>query len=96
MPPVPGCYDGAIAGLSMDDNMRKELCIEAFEQACRRQNAYGMLFHSDRGASMPVTVSEPHWPNTGQSRVCPAQAAVMITREWKASSPLLRKKSSAA
>ncbi len=48
--PVLDCFDGAIVGLSMDDNMRKELCIEAFEQACRRQGAYGMIFHSDRGS----------------------------------------------
>ena len=48
--PVMDCFDGAIVGLSMDDNMQKELCIEAFEQSCRRQNAYGMIFHSDRGS----------------------------------------------
>jgi len=48
--PVFDCFDGAIVGLAMDDNMRKELCIEAFEQACRRQKAYGMIFHSDRGS----------------------------------------------
>jgi len=47
--PVLDCYDGTIVGLAMQDNMRKELCIEAFEQSCRRQNAYGMVFHSDRG-----------------------------------------------
>ena len=34
----------------MDDNMRKELCIESFNQACLRHNAYGMIFHSDRGS----------------------------------------------
>lgn len=44
------CYDGAIVGLSMDDNMRKELCISSFESACKRYNAYGMIFHSDRGS----------------------------------------------
>lgn len=48
--PVFDCFDGAIVGLCMDNNMRKELCVEAFEQACRRQNAYGMIFHSDRGS----------------------------------------------
>jgi transposase InsO family protein len=48
--PVLDCFDGAIVGLAMDDNMRKELCINAFEQACRRQSAYGMIFHSDRGS----------------------------------------------
>jgi len=47
--PVLDCYDGAIVGLSMDDNMRRQLCIDAFEQSCRRQGAYGMIFHSDRG-----------------------------------------------
>jgi len=48
--PVLDCYDGAIVGLSMDDNMRRQLCIDAFEQSCRRQGAYGMIFHSDRGS----------------------------------------------
>ncbi len=48
--PVFDCFDGAIVGLSMDDNMRKELCIKAFEQACRSQNASGMILHSDRGS----------------------------------------------
>jgi transposase InsO family protein len=48
--PIFDCFDGAIVGLEMDDNMRKELYINAFEQACRRQNAYGVLLHSDRGS----------------------------------------------
>jgi transposase InsO family protein len=47
--PVLDCFDGQIVGLAMDDNMKKELCIEAFEQACRQNNASGMVFHSDRG-----------------------------------------------
>jgi transposase InsO family protein len=48
--PVLDCFDGQIVGLTMDDNMRKELCIAAFEQACQRYNAIGMIFHSDRGS----------------------------------------------
>ena len=48
--PILDCFDGQIVGLSMEDNMRKELCIGAFEQACQRHNAYGMIFHSDRGS----------------------------------------------
>ena len=46
---VLDCYDGAIVGLSMADNMKKELCISAFEKACNRYNASNMIFHSDRG-----------------------------------------------
>ena len=30
--------------------MRKEICIEAFENACRRTGARGMILHSDRGS----------------------------------------------
>jgi len=48
--PVLDCFDGQIVGLSMDTNMQKELCINAFKQACASQNAYGMTFHSDRGS----------------------------------------------
>lgn len=47
---VLDCCGGEIVGLAMDDNMRKELCIQAFENACKAQNAYGMIFHSDRGS----------------------------------------------
>ena len=48
--PVLDCFDGAIVGLAMDDNMGRKLCMDAFEQACRRQRAFGMIFHSDRGS----------------------------------------------
>ena len=47
---VLDCFDGAILGLTMDDNMRKELCIESFLQACKMYNARNMIFHSDRGS----------------------------------------------
>jgi transposase InsO family protein len=48
--PVLDCFNGEIVGLAMDDNMRKELCIQAFENACKVRNARGMIFHSDRGS----------------------------------------------
>jgi len=49
--PILDCFDGQIVGLAMDDNMKKELCIAAFEQASQKYNAYGMVFHSDRGST---------------------------------------------
>lgn len=36
--PVLDCYNGEIVGLAMDDNMKKGLCIKAFESACRSQS----------------------------------------------------------
>jgi transposase InsO family protein len=48
--PIMDCFDGQIVGLVMYNNMKKELCINTFEQACQRHNAYGMIFHSDRGS----------------------------------------------
>jgi transposase InsO family protein len=47
---VLDCFNGEIVGLAMDDNMRKELCIQAFENACKSRTARGMIFHSDRGS----------------------------------------------
>ena len=47
---VLDCFNGEIVGLAMDDNMRKELCIQAFDNACKASNARGMIFHSDRGS----------------------------------------------
>ena len=34
----------------MDNNMKKELCIHAFQSACRAQGASEMILHSDRGS----------------------------------------------
>jgi transposase InsO family protein len=34
----------------MDDNMKAGLCKKAFKQACIKEQAYGMLFHSDKGS----------------------------------------------
>jgi hypothetical protein len=31
----------------MDDNMRADLCVEAFQNACRDDGAEGMILHSD-------------------------------------------------
>lgn len=47
---VLDCFNGEIVGFAMDDNMRKELCIQAFENACKARNARGMIYHSDRGS----------------------------------------------
>lgn len=48
--PVLDCCNGEIVGLCMDDNMRAQLCIRAFESACRHHNARDMILHSDRGS----------------------------------------------
>ncbi|MDD2372365.1 MAG: IS3 family transposase [Syntrophomonadaceae bacterium] len=47
---VLDCFDGAIVGLQMADNMRAELCVDAFTSATNKHQAYGMIFHSDRGS----------------------------------------------
>ena len=47
---VLDCFDGQLVGYNLADHMRAELCVEAFELACRRHQARGMVFHSDRGS----------------------------------------------
>jgi transposase InsO family protein len=47
---VLDCFDGKIVGFSMDDNMEAKLATEAFIGACKKENAYGVLTHSDRGS----------------------------------------------
>lgn len=48
--PVFDCYDGSIVGYHMDTNRQAELCVTAFENACRKTGASGMILHSDRGS----------------------------------------------
>ena len=49
---VLDCYNGEILSISMDDNMRKELCIRTVEELKRRygKRLNGAIFHSDRGS----------------------------------------------
>ncbi len=44
------CFDGAIVGLKMANHMRAELCVDAFTSAAKKYQAFGMLFHSNRGS----------------------------------------------
>lgn len=48
--PVFDCYDGSIVGYHMDTNRQAELCVTAFENACKKTGASGMILHSDRGS----------------------------------------------
>ena len=43
------CYDSTAVGLTMDDNMRKELVIDSLKQAVTMYGA-GAILHSDRGS----------------------------------------------
>lgn len=44
------CFDGTIVGFKMANHMRAELCVEAFTSGVKKYQAYGMIFHSDRGS----------------------------------------------
>lgn len=44
------CFDCAVIGLSMDNNMKAELCVETLENACYMYPCLkGAIIHSDRG-----------------------------------------------
>jgi transposase InsO family protein len=48
---VLDCFDGAIVGHSMDDNMRTTLCTAALNAAVARYGSHpGCIVHSDRGS----------------------------------------------
>ena len=48
---VMDCFGGEIISLTMDDNMKKELCIKAAKEAYKlRKPKSGFLFHSDAGS----------------------------------------------
>lgn len=48
--PVFDCFDGAIVGMQTDTNRGAQLCCRAFENACKKTGASGMILHSDRGS----------------------------------------------
>jgi putative transposase len=51
------CFDGTIVGFKMANHMRAELCVDAFTLAAKKYQAFGMLFHSDRGSQVRQEVA---------------------------------------
>jgi len=47
---IMDCWNGEIVGLEICDNMKKEMCIRAFEGAVERRGAKYMIMHTDRGS----------------------------------------------
>ena len=50
---VLDCFDGSIQGFQMADHMRAELCVGAFENACKKSGERGMILHSDPARTQP-------------------------------------------
>ena len=48
--PIMDCFNGEILSLCMDNNMRKELCIDTLRAAAGRYPIHGAILHSDRGS----------------------------------------------
>ena len=49
--PIMDCFNGEIVALSMQDNMKKELCIDTVRQLKERYRSLtGVILHSDRGS----------------------------------------------
>ena len=49
--PVLDCFAGEIISVAMDDNMKKELCIRAIQQAYEKERPKpGFIAHSDPGS----------------------------------------------
>ena len=46
--PILDCYDGEVLALEMQDNMKKELCIDTFKAVLNRYPIQGAVLHSDR------------------------------------------------
>ena len=47
---IMDCWNGEIVGLSIEENMKKEMCIRAFEEAVNKRRSRGMIMHTDRGS----------------------------------------------
>jgi transposase InsO family protein len=49
--PIFDCFGGEIISLAMDNNMKKELCIQAVKDAYKKRNpGNGVIIHSDAGS----------------------------------------------
>lgn len=48
--PIMDCYNGEIVALSMNNNMKTELCVTAFRNLMQQYRLFNCTLHSDRGS----------------------------------------------
>lgn len=64
---VLDCYNGEILSISMDDNMKKELCIRTVDELRKQygKRLNGAIFHSDRGSQYTSEAFRDSLKNAG-------------------------------
>lgn len=63
--PIMDCFNGEIISLVMRSNMRKELCIDTFNDAAKRFPLNGAILHSDRGSQYTSEAFREKLSNAG-------------------------------
>ena len=63
--PIMDCFNGEILSLCMDNNMRKELCIDTLKAAAGRFPIRGAILHSDRGSQYTSDAFRQEMKNCG-------------------------------
>ena len=66
--PIMDCFSGEILSLCMDNNMRKELCIDTLKAAAGRFPIRGAILHSDRGSQYTSGAFRQTLENCGVAR----------------------------
>ena len=63
------CFDSAVLGLAMDDNMRADLCVRTLKNAVAAYPALrGAIVHSDRGSQYTSRVTARLWKSMISAR----------------------------
>lgn len=81
--PVFDCYDGCIVGYQTDTNRQAELYCTAFENACKKTRAAGMILHSDRESQYISGIFRKTLKKHHAVQSMSAPANVTITRGWR-------------
>ncbi|MCL5781384.1 MAG: DDE-type integrase/transposase/recombinase [Firmicutes bacterium] len=81
------CFDGTIVGLKMANHMKAQLCADDFTYAAKKYQAFGMIFHSDRGSQYTSSIYREVLASYGAVQSMKIPENVMITPEWSLFSP---------
>ena len=81
-------YDRSIVAYVISGRNDNKLVFDTFEQAIRKNPEAHPLFHSDRGASIPVKHSSSSSRSKVWSNPCPALGIASIIAQWKVSGEL--------
>ncbi|MED0726450.1 IS3 family transposase [Aneurinibacillus aneurinilyticus] len=92
---IKDLFNNEIVAYHMGARNDNQLVLRTFQKAFEKtKDVTGLIVHSDQGSSTRPTLTTTCCQRLAPKSACLEEAIVMITPQWRASSPILKRKGS--